>query len=69
MSPHLVLLKTDLEHVIVEDILRSCSWLVMVLSLSAVLVVVARVTRFRVLGALFEDRERDHVRDREFFIL
>jgi len=41
----------------------------MVLSLSAVSAVVATVARFRVLDALFEDRERDYGKDREISIV
>jgi len=61
MSPHLVLLKAGSEVIV-----RSLGWLVVVLSFSAVYAVVATVTRFRVLEALFfEDRERDRRKDRE----
>jgi len=54
MMPHLVFRKVGLEEVIKEDIDRLWSWLVIVLSVSAVYEVGATVMRFRVRVTLWK---------------
>jgi hypothetical protein len=61
MSQHLVLLKVSLEVLIV----RSWTWLVMLLSLSSIYAAVAKVTRCTIVEALFRNRKRDRRKDGE----